>query len=491
MLREVALGHRTLREHAARGTVINAVFMVGLSGLGAVRHFAVAAFLTAAEFGLWGLIYLAMAAVIWLKDIGLQDKYIQQDDPDQEAAFQKAFSLNFLWTCLFCLLIVLAMPLFSVIYGRPEIIVPGCVMAVAVLGTIFHTPIWVFYRQMRFARQRTLEAIDPLVALVVTIALGAAGLSYWSLVLGGVAGVWTAALASVITCPYPIRFRFDGAALRDYVSFSWPVLVCAGSSVAVIQAAVIIGQETSGLAGIGAIGLAGTIAAFAGRADQIVTSTLYPVVCAVRDRADLLIEAFTKSNRFALIWGIPFGVSLTLFGPDLVRFVLGEKWDIATGLLQVFGLTAAVNLIGFSWPAFQRAVGQTRPLAVYGVAAFVAFAVVGVPAMLLWGLTGYAVAICAIAAVQLALRAYYLRRLFDGFVMWRHSARAIAPCLPAVGIVVVFRLLEPAERTLGIAIGETLAYGLVVLLAIWILERPLLREMAGYLRSPRRAPQAA
>ena len=33
-----------------------------------------------------------------------------------------------------------------------------------------------------------------------------------------------------------------------------------------------------------------------------------------------------KSNRLALMWGVPFGVGLTLFAADLVEFGIGEEW---------------------------------------------------------------------------------------------------------------------------------------------------------------------
>ncbi len=481
-LSHLTLAGRSLRSHTARGAIINAAFMIALAGLGVVRQFAIAIFLTAADYGLWGLIYVALAALLWLKEVGLQDKYVQQEEGDQALAFQRAFTLNLLWTGLFCVLIVIAMPLFGLLYGRSEIVLPGMVLALAVLGTAFHTPIWIFYRRMRFVRQRSLQAIEPVVGLVATIAFGAAGLSYWSLVLGALVGVWTAAAAAVITCPYPIRLRYDRRALGEYVEFSWPVLVAAGSSVIVVQLAVILGQETAGLAGVGAIGLAGTIAAFADRVDELVTSTLYPAICAVRERTDLLFEAFTKSNRLALIWGIPFGLGLALFAPDLVSFVLGEKWTIATGLLQVFGVTAAVKQIGFSWPAFQRAIGQTRPLAVYGLSAFVVFVAVGVPAMIAWGLTGYAVAIGSITGVQLVIRTYYLKRLFGGFTMIRHSVRAVVPCLPAVAGVLAIRLLESGDRGLGQALGELSAFIVLTVAATAVAERSLLREVGGYLR---------
>jgi len=54
------------------------------------------------------------------------------------------------------------------------------------------------------------------------------------------------------------------------------------------------------------------------RLDAIITQTLYPAVCAVADRTELLFETFVKSNRLALMWAMPFGLGLALFAPDLV-----------------------------------------------------------------------------------------------------------------------------------------------------------------------------
>ena len=488
-LNRFSSGEHSLRERTARGTIVNASFSVGLAGIGAARQFLVAIFLTAADYGLWGLIYLSVTSVLWLMEAGIGDKFIQQNEEDQEKAFQKAFTLNLLWTLLFCLVILAAVPLFALLYGRPEIIFPGCVLAVGVLANVFKTPTWIFYRSMQFVRQRTLQAVEPVIGFAVTIGLGLAGASYWSLVIGAVVGMWSMAIAAIVACPYPIRLRFERVALSEYFSFSWPVVLAAASGLVVIQVAVVLGQETAGLAGVGAIGLAGTIAAFADRVDTIVLQSLYPAVCAVQDRIDLLFESFTKSNRLALIWGVPFGLALALFAPDLVKYVLGEKWEIATGLLQVFGLTAAVKQIGFNWPAFQRAIGQTRPLAVYGVAGVVAFLVPGIPAMLRWGIEGYAVAIVSMTIVQLGIRTYFLKRLFKGFAVLRHTARALAPCVPAVAAVLLLRVATPADRSPAEVVAELAVYVVLTVLTTWMAEKTLLRELVRYVRgTPKAAP---
>ena len=37
---------------------------------------------------------MSLGTLVWLKQVGIGDKYIQQDEGDQERAFQKAFTLE-------------------------------------------------------------------------------------------------------------------------------------------------------------------------------------------------------------------------------------------------------------------------------------------------------------------------------------------------------------------------------------------------------------
>ena len=487
----VALGDRSLREHTARGTIINAAFSVGLAGLGLLRQLIIAAFLTAGEFGLWGVIFFSATALIFLLDIGLGDKFVQQAESDQESAFQKAFTINLVWRVVFFGLSLATLPLFAEIYGRPEILVPGAVLSLAVVGSALQSPLWIFYRQMRFARQRALHSIEPVLGLIVTAALGVAGAGYWSLIIGGVVGIWASGLVALIACPYPLRLRFEWKLFGEYFSFSWPIVVASASGVAMVQIAIIVGEGAVGLAGIGAIGLAAQLGRFTERVDQIVTQTIYPAICAVRDRTDLLFESFVKSNRMALMWGMPFGLGLVLFAPDLITHVFGQKWELATGLVQLFGALAAASQIAFNWSAFFLATGNTKPLAINTALQLVVFSAVGVPLMFSHGLTGYGIGVACALVVDLAVRAYFLTRLFSGFQMLRHTARAIIPSVPAVASVLLMRVVVGGERGLEVALAELAVYTLVTGAATWLAERDLIREMLGYLRSRANAPQPA
>jgi O-antigen/teichoic acid export membrane protein len=341
---------------------------------------------------------------------------------------------------------------------------------------------------MNFARQRTLQAIDPIVSFVVAIGLAAAGAGYWAFVGGLMAGAYSSAIVSVAMSPYRLRFRYRPGSLRRYTSFSWPLLVAGASGLVIAQTATLLGEKELGLAGVGALALASNLSQFANRVDAIVSGTMYPAICAVQDRIELLYESFVKSNRLALMWAVPFGVGLALFSPDLVQFGIGDKWDEAVPILQAFGLAAAIGHLGFNWDSYFRARGDTKPIGIAAFLAMIAFLATAIPLLYKYGLKGFVVGVIFQALVHLGCRLWYLRRLFGSFDVARHAARAIGPSIPAAAAVGVMRLVETGHRSAGIAVAEIVIYLVVTLGATLTLERPLLQEIGGYLR--RRAAPA-
>jgi O-antigen/teichoic acid export membrane protein len=476
---------KSLRSHTARGTLINSSFQLGLVGLGTLQRFAVAAWLTRPEYGLWGLLVGTLITLTTLKQVGVADKYIQQNEPDQEAAFQKAFTLELGLSAAFFVLAMLVLPLYALMYGRTQMILPGIVLALTVPLTAFESPSWIPYRRMQYARQRLLTVIDPVTTVTVTIALVASGAGYWGMIVGAIAGSFAGALVCTVTSPYRLRLRYDRGTLREYSSFSLPLFGAGLSGLVVIQGTLVVASHTVGLAGIGAIGLATNVAGFTDGVDSIVSQTIYPAVCAVAHRMDVMAEAFVKSNRVALMWAVPFAAGAALFAGDLIHFLLGDRWQAATGLVVAVALTSGLSQLAFNWQLFMRAVNQTRPLFVASITNLVVFFAVSIPAMSVFGVTGYAVGFAAATIAQVTLRGWYMRRLFRGFRVLRQMLRAIAPTLPATAVVLGVRLLASGNRSGPRAIAELALYVVVVVAATWLLERALVSELFAYMRGRR------
>lgn len=481
----------SLGRRAARGTLINTAFTVALGALALLEGFILARFLSRGDYGVWGIIAASLSTLVWFKQAGIGDKFIQQDEADQERAFQVAFTLELLVTLACVVVIFAAVPVLVAIYDLPRLFAPIAAIAAALMISVFQAPLWVYYRRMDFGRQRALQAIDPVVGFVVAVALAVAGAGYWAFVGGLVAGACAASAAAVWASPYMLRIRWQRGAMRGYWSFSFPLLIAGGTTFVMAWSAMIAAKLDLGIAAVGVIALADNVSSFSERVDDVVTGALYPAVCAVKDRVSLLYESFLKSNRLALMWAVPFGIGLTLFASDLVRFGIGQRWQPAVVVLQFYGLAAAINHVGFNWTAYFRALGNTRPIAVAAIIATATFLATGIPLLLLVGLRGFAIGILAQGVAALIVRAYYLQRIFPAFDFLRHATRSFLPTAAAAGAVLLLRSLESGHRTLASALAELAVYILVTVLATWYLESRLLREALGYVfdRSP--APVAS
>jgi O-antigen/teichoic acid export membrane protein len=485
--RRAEIGGEGLRARTARGTIVNTVYLLGLNALAVVQGLVVARLLGPGEYGLWGLLAVSFGTLFALLAVGIDDKYINQDHPDQRAAFEIAFTLQAMLAALLTLTALIAIPVFSIVYDEPRILVPGLLLAVTLPLLALQSPIWVFYRRMDFVKQRLLEGSNRVVAFVVTMALAFAGVGFWSLVTGALAGTLVATLVTVRSSPYKLRFRYERGAFREYATFSWPLFVGSTSGVLTWQVPLIIAARRFGAASIGALTLASQMMQYTKQVDDIVTHALYPAVSAVKYRRDLLFESFSKSNRLALLWGFPVGIGVLFFAEPAVHLILGSDWALAVPLLQVLGVSAALDQIGFNWTAFARALGETRVLAVASVATMVVTLGLGVPLLIDHGLSGLAIGIGAGTVTNLVIRVVYLTRLFPALDMVGHVARAVAPTIVAAAPIAVGRLALGYDNpsSPGRAVVELAAYVVLAAALTWRAEGGLLRESLGYVRRTR------
>ncbi len=466
----------------ARGVLINAIFLAVVNGVGFIRGGVVVVLLSASEYGVWGIVSSALALLLALRRNGVSDRYVQQDEEDQEQAYQVAITLDFVYSMALLVLGLALFPGLALLYGRDELVAPGLAAALVLPGLALQTPLAVFYRRLDFKRQRTMQAIDPIVAFLITLPLVLAGAGYWGMVIGTLAGAWTAAIVALIICPYRTRWRWDPKALREYSSFTWPMLVAAVTAVLMAQTLLLTGESAIGLAGAGVIALSLTISQYANRFDQIVAASLYPALCSARERVEVLEESFVKASGLAVMWGFPLGCGLTLFAPQIVEYVLGDDWREGVIVLQATGIVLAVHRLGYAWDSIYRAIGRTRVIATNAVVVLGTFFAVGLPLALLYGMEGIAAALLLIELISLISRTLIVSRLFPLARIARDCLQPTLPALVAVVAILSARALIPGGETGARTLLEVAGFGAIVAAATLRFERSILRELAGYLR---------
>jgi O-antigen/teichoic acid export membrane protein len=481
-----------LRRRTVRGAAITAAFIVGIDAIVAAQGLVVTRLLGPSAIGLYGLVSVTVTTILTLKRVGIDEAFVQQETDDPEREFQYAFTLELALSGTLALVIVALAPVLALGYGDSRLL--GLTFASAYLPLAFAllAPLWIFFRRMDYAKQRSLQVIQPVVSIAVTLPLAATGFGVWSLVVGPAAGYLVAVVVSLRVSPYRLALRFDRAVARRYVRFSGWVLVALLASMAVLQGQVIAFKVHGGLVAAGYITLAATVTRYVDRADQIVTSTIYPAIVAIRGRAESLQELFEKSNRATLLWVLPFTCGVVLFAPDLVSFVLGEDWRPARVLLQGLAAAGLLQHLGFNWFAFYRAHGDPRPPAIEALTGTVFFGLLAIGGLALWGTDGFVWGRIAAVAVALVVRWRFIAQLLPDARIAPLVMPALIPLAGASAAVLALRFaLWGGERTLAQALAEALLFGGVYLAGAAWRERPLVSELLRAVRPAQPAsPQA-
>lgn len=478
MARRFAFPADELRTRTVRGVALSAAVLVAVDGLVLAQGLIVTRLLGPADIGLYGIVSVTVFSLLMLKQVGIDEAFVQQDEAEQEPEFQRAFTLELVLAGTFAALICASAPILVLVYGEDRLLALTAAMAYLPLALALQAPMWVFFRRMDYRRQRGLGAVAPVVTFAVTVPLAASGFGVWCLVVGPLVGNLAGAGAAIAVSPYRLGLSFDRAAARRYVRFSGPVLLTTAAWLLVNQGQVLAFDLDRGLAGAGFVTVAATLTRYADRADQIVTSAIYPAVCALQGRTERLTELFVKSNRATLLWTLPFAGGIVLFAPDLVAFVLGGRWEPAVVLLQGLAVTAGLLQVGFNWFSFYRAHGDTAPTAAEALVGAGGFAAFAVPGLVLFGSWGFVAGRALAVAVQQLVRARYVRRLLPDVRLAPLAARALRPVAVGAGAALALRLaLWGGERTASQAAAEVALFLAAYATAALWLERALVAEI--------------
>ena len=87
-----------------------------IDGLVLVQGLVVTRLLGPREIGLYGVVSTVVISLIALKRVGIDEAFVQQEEPDQEREFQHAFTLELGLSAGMALMILAAAPVVALVY---------------------------------------------------------------------------------------------------------------------------------------------------------------------------------------------------------------------------------------------------------------------------------------------------------------------------------------------------------------------------------------
>lgn len=444
------------------------------------------------QIGLFAMAAAIAVTLEWVSDFGIGDQLIQESDADFQAKFDTAATVYLILAVVLAGVTIALAPLMARLYRQPALSALVMGISYAAFTGFLRLPLSLLVRDLKYVQQRLLGLAGRFVSLVVTIGLALHGVGAWCLVAGGFAGLLTTGISAWALCSMRPRWRISLPLLKPLFQFSSPVWASKIAYVLVQQGSILVLSGFLTIEDVGRYKASEQVANIIYYVETVLAQTMFPVFCRLRDSDHLLRAAFSKASRISMFWIAAASVGVALFAPDVVRYVLTERWRGAEFFLRAQGIALLFGAVLNGWDSVLKARNRTQVLLLMSGFFGICFVVIFVPAVVFAGRAGVAGAIIAIAAVILLARVVVLRKLGLGVSMLEIGGRAWAAA--AVAVAAVFAVASlPHTPSLAFTAIKVLVYAVVYAGVLGFLEFNLLREIVSLVlpRPDKEVAQAA
>jgi O-antigen/teichoic acid export membrane protein len=418
-----------------------------------------------ADFGLMALALLAFHFFGLLRDLGLGATVVLRQDFDR-AAQGTVLTLMLLTALAMTILVAATAPLAALALDEPRLnsILPA-LAATSLLGSVAWFFDSVMQRELEFRRRFAGLMAQTLAYAGVAIALAAAGVGVWSLVLGQVAGMAVYAGTFAALAPYRPRPAFDKKIAREAVSTGGGFLAQGGLGWVHQNVDYLIVGRMLGTAPLGFYSMAYRLSELThfGIADPIAKVT-FPGFVRMRHRGEDVSHVYLGTLRLVALITCPIGAVLSGVADPFVAALFGDAWLPMVGVLAVLGVWAAVkpveataawllNSVGDAW-----SVGKVYALLLVPVVPLLVLAADDGITAVAWVILAEGVASLALLAMLIARRAA-ISLVAHLRVLWPIALAAAAAWLGARGV---------SDLAAGLPPAATLALGVLAGLACFI-----------------------
>jgi O-antigen/teichoic acid export membrane protein len=332
-----------LREKTIRGGAARFVAQAVSFGLRIVSLMILARLLRPRDFGLVGMVTAFTGVLDLFRDFGLSAAAIQRKEIT-EAQISTLFWINLAVGALLCVLAVALAPAVASFYHEPRLVT---VTEVLGLGFLFNAAgvqhSAMLQREMRFTALAVINTVSLVLGIAIAIAGALAGYGYWALVAMTLTLPLTATIGFWIAGRWVPGLPRRQAGIRSMMHFGGTVTLNGLLAYCAYNLdKVLLGRFW----GADALGIYG-------RAYQLVnipTSNLntaagevaFSALSRIQDDPPRFRSYFLKGYSLVLAVTIPITFACMFFAPDMIRVILGPKWDSATPILRLLAPTILV-----------------------------------------------------------------------------------------------------------------------------------------------------
>lgn len=407
---------KDLRRAATGGVMWTASAQTLRQGMQVVVTAVLAWHLAPEDFGLLGMVSVALALVAPLNEMGMGAALVQKKDLEPGHA-ATVFWSQLVVSSAVAGLLALAAPLVASFFLRAELTPLLRVMCLGVpVGAAAAAPQALLLRGFQFKRVAAAETIALGVAGGVAIGLAMAGWGVWCLVAQSLTG----------TCLTTLLFlrlsRFNpiarGAAprrshLKEFIGFGGPLT---GYQFLNFLSRNIDDVLIGRFLGAGALGyytMAYRIMMFPlQKVSDVVSRVSFPTFSALQGDLARMRRAYLKGSQFIALITFPMMAAMMIVAPAFIAVVFGPAWAPVAPLVVVLSLAGMTASVGTTVGSIFLARGRTDLMLKWGAIASSCF-VIAIVIGLRWGIMGVTVSYTATAVVLWPFSQALANRLID------------------------------------------------------------------------------
>lgn len=435
---------RSLRETAAKGTLLIVVLKVTGTAIGRISQLILPFYLLPSDFGIFALASFFFGFLTLASDLGMSTDLVRRRGDFEEAA-RTAFGLRLLLATggiAGSLGVGLGA---SFLFAEPRLTLPIVIMS---FGLLFQAasmvPRAIALRRLDYRRGAVPDHVGKFTGSLATIGLAIVGFAYWSPVYGTVLGLALGASLQIASSRWRPRTGLRAGLARDILRFGqFVTLTSFANFIAHSIDAAVVGLYL----GVTALGLYAFAYSwgvyFVSNLSSVFGAVAYPLFAHVADAPDRLRRAYLGNLRYYAYAAALLCAGIVVLAPMLVETIYDATWLAAVVPMQILAVVGLLlGLAGIAGDALY-ALGRSRRVFFLSAAEAVLLVVLFPLATASFGIVGTSLAAVAGAAfLSGTLSRSLCRELGIGGREW---LRAIAaPCLAVSAMVPVAFVLLPA-----------------------------------------------
>jgi len=337
---------RELRHLAIQGAGVSVLSHGMAFAIQVVATVVLARLLTPSDYGVVTMVTTFSLLLTSFGLNGFTEGVLQRDDIDHFLV-SNLFWINLSMGLLLTVGFASAGSLLARFFGNPHVRHAAAGMSLTILissSSVLHLAL--LKRAMRFPALSATSVIAQAVSVTVSILLGLAGWGYWALVAGNVAQQLSMSVGAWTLCRWTPSFPRRAPGTASMVRFAMNVYSHFTVSYAAMNLDNLLVGWRFNARSLGFYKKAFDL--FYLPANQLLSPVGAVAVSALsrlrRDPIQFQRYFLSGLSIIALV-GMAIGADLTLVGPDLIRLILGPRWDVSGHIFRFFGPGIGLMLV--------------------------------------------------------------------------------------------------------------------------------------------------